>query len=455
MKLQNSNNNSNVINFNKIDKNSFKVDTARGPIEVKIRKVLDRIKDSKYPDSFDWSVYDKLAARYGKKQPRGGVVFNTGLKLVNHHSSCSKCHYAFEIDTYGRGCIHNCNYCYAKTILTRHGYWNAPQPFPLNISEIRKIFYTIFETDNKSKWRNIMEQRIPLRIGSMSDSFMWMDRKYKVTQELLKILKFYNYPNIIFTRSDLIAHDDYIELMDANLTSIQFSICGTNEKITKTLEPGAPSIARRLTALKKLNEEGFWTTVRLNPLFPMYPDGYFSDEISIIERFGSYDNIPQFELFEWDMIDKLKEARVPSLLVGFVRLTSFAMKAISKDMGMDFASFFRPELLSKTSESRYSDKEIESYYRAIKAKCDEQNIRFNTCYIGNGIKDYFQYQKLWSNKLDCCDAKGFVRGIKNSSQNISWETRIKHASCKESAMMAKVEESKADRISIKENPTWH
>ena len=418
MTVENFNQNSNIIsikdrmpiNLDKITRETCDI----GPIESKIRKVLDRIKDSQYPDSFDWSIYDKIAARYGDNQPRGGVLFNTGFK-VNYGSSCSKCHYAFEIDTYGRGCIHNCNYCYAKEILTRHGYWNSPQPFPLNMSEIRKVFYTVFETDKKSKWREIMEQKIPLRIGSMSDSFMWMDRKYKVTQELLKILKFYNYPNIIFTRSDLIAHDDYIELMDSDLTSIQFSMCGTNEKITRIIEPGSPSIARRLTALEKLNEEGFWTTVRLNPLFPVYPDGYFSDEASIIERFGSYDNVPTFKLFEWEMIDKLKEARVPSLLVGFVRLTPFAIRAISKDVGIDFASFFKSELFSKTSDSRYSDKEIASYYRAIKTRCDGSNIRFNICHIENGIKDYFQYQNLWSNKSDCCDARGLVKGIKNSS----------------------------------------
>ena len=91
-----------------------------GPIETKLRKTLNRIKDSKYPDTFDWSIYDKIADRYDTP-PRGGVIFNTGLKIVNHHQSCSKCHYAFEIDTYGRGCIHNCEYCYAKEILTRHG----------------------------------------------------------------------------------------------------------------------------------------------------------------------------------------------------------------------------------------------------------------------------------------------------------------------------------------------
>ena len=255
---------SNIIQF--LSSNPA-VKPGMGLIELGMRSKLKKMKDCTYPDTFDWSIYDKLAKRYEVNPPRGGVVFKTNFKLVNYYSSCSKCHYAFEIDTYGRGCIHDCVYCYAKDQLTAHGYWNRPIPFPVDLSEVRKIMYTVFETNKPSKWRDILEARTPVRIGSMSDSFMHMDKKYKVTQELLKILKFYRYPYIIFTRSDLVADDTYMSLLDKDLCSVQFSISGDNEKLFKAIEPGAPSVERRLKALKKLNENGFWTTVRINPLF--------------------------------------------------------------------------------------------------------------------------------------------------------------------------------------------
>ncbi|RYZ79238.1 MAG: hypothetical protein EOP04_28155, partial [Proteobacteria bacterium] len=226
-------------------------EAVRGPIETEMRLKLDTLKGTKYPDTFDWGVYDRISAKF-EEQPRGTVVFKTTLKLVNYHSSCSKCHYAFEIDAYGRGCFHNCVYCYAKDQLTVHGFWNRPQPFPVDLAEVRKIFYTVFETDKKSKWRDVMTKKVPLRIGSMSDSFMWMDTKYGVTQELLKILNFYRYPYIIFTRSDLVAHDDYASLLQSGLCSVQFSISGNNKKLTRIMEPGAPSYEKRLVALKKL-----------------------------------------------------------------------------------------------------------------------------------------------------------------------------------------------------------
>jgi DNA repair photolyase len=421
-----------------------------GPHELKMKLDLTKIK-SGYVDTFDWGIYDKIAAKFGDEQPRGGVVFKTGLKLVNHHSSCSKCHYAFEIDTYGRGCTHNCNFCYAKEILTRHGYWNQPHPFPVNLAEIKKIFYKVFETSESSKWRNVLEKRVPLRLGSMSDCFMWMDRKYKVTYELLKILDYYQYPYIIFTRSDLVATDEYMRVLNKDLCSIQFSICSGNEKITKIMEPGAPKVEKRLNALKTLAENGFWTTVRINPLFPIYPDGYFTDEQSIINRFGSYSNVPSFDFFDWSLIDQLKQAKVPSLLAGFVRLTPFAVRAIQKDTGVDFAKFFKPELYNTRAESKYSEAEVSTYYRHLKAKCDQTNIRFNTCYIGNGINDYYQHQSMWSNKSDCCDARGNVKLIQSSSQEVPWDIRRKHSQALEVAFETERIEIAAETIFTPQN----
>lgn len=400
-----------------------------GPIELEMKKTLSRLQGSSYTDTFDWSVYDKIASRL-EEPPRGGVVFNTTFKLVNHHSSCSRCHYAFELDTYGRGCTHNCVYCYAKDQLNSHGFWNRPYPFPVNLAEIRKVFYTVFETNKPSKWREILEKRIPIRLGSMSDCFMWLDKKYGVTKELLKILSHYDYPYIVFTRSDLVATDEYLNLLRPDLASIQFSICGGNEKLTSLIEPGAVSVARRLIALRKLRAAGIWTTVRINPLFPIFPDGYFSDPASLSDRFSSREAVPKFDLFDFGFVDQLADSSVSSVLAGFVRLSNWSINNISKASGVDLKQFFKPDVLAKNGDKHFSDAEISYYYREIHKKCLKHNMRFNTCYIGNGVKDYYQYQNLWSNKKDCCDAVGKVDAFKRTSQEISWNVRAKHAPCK-------------------------
>jgi len=410
-----------------------------GPIEFKIRAELNRL-NSKYPDTFDWSLYDKLFDRYGDNQPRGGVSFKTTFKLVNHNSTCSKCLYAFELDTYGRGCIHNCTYCYALDRLSQHGYWNRPIPFPVDLLEVRKVLYTVFETDRPSKWRDVLEQRVPLRIGSMSDSFMATDRKYRVTYELLKLLKFYQYPYIVFTRSDLVADDEYMDVLDRELASIQFSICGNNEELTKVLEPGAPSVSRRLRALETLVKNNFWTTVRINPVFPIFPDGYFTNPKEVHERFGNSSNVPQLKFFDWSLVDDIAHTGCKSILAGFVRLSSSSINRMSQTLNMDLRQFFKTEEFDKRGDKKFSDAEIFYYYKKIKEGCDRNGLRFQTCYIGNGIKDFYQYQTLWSNKKDCCDAKGNVNGFAKSSQDIPWDVRLKHATCTTTATKAKEQE---------------
>ena len=266
----------------------------------------------------------------------------------------------------------------------------------------------------------------------MSDSFMWMDQKHGVTKELLKILSYYSYPYIIFTRSDLVAHDDYLALLEKDICAVQFSICGNNDELTRTIEPGAPSNKRRLAALKKLAEAGIWTTVRLNPLFPTYPDGYFTDKDSIAQRFGSLEAVPKLNFFPIEQVDdwmnELKEAKVPSVLAGFVRLTQNAIAYVGRDAKIDFKKFFRPELITAHGERVYSNSEISHYYKLIHASAKNHGIRFSTCFIGNGLKDYFRYQHLWSNqKGDCCDARSNVQGFLASSQDIPWKTRAEHS----------------------------
>lgn len=414
--------NSNITNFPNADV-SNNIENIPTPKSDKIFENARKMKAvSNYNTDFDFEVYRKLELRFGHEQPRGGVIFSSPIKVVNSHTTCQQCLYAFEVDTYGRGCTHDCVYCYAKAELTVHGSWNRPFPMPVDITQLWKIFYTVFETTKKSKYRSLLEKRIPIRIGSMSDSFMFMDKKYKVTQELLRLLKFYNYPYIIFTRSDLIAHDDYLNLLDPDLCSIQMSISSTNDKLNKLVEPGTPSSKRRLIALQKLVNNGFWTTVRLNPFFPIYPDGYFTDP--------DFDrkNMPKpFEFSSFEMVDEIAQYGVQSILTGMVRLSSFSINQIEKATGHNLRPFYKQEFRKSQRDYHYSQEEIRAYYERIHAKCLQNGIQFTTCYIGNGESQFWGDQDLWSNKKDCCNAIGRIKGFEGSktSRDIPWETRMR------------------------------
>ena len=424
----------NVITFPGVARPLRPNKTPPAPATPKFDRISQRAarlaKLSKYPCSFDFEIYKRLETRFGDRQPRGGVVFQSPFKLVNSHTTCQQCLYAFELDTYGRGCIHNCVYCYAKAELMMHAYWNRPFPMPVDITEIWKTFYYAFETDKKYRWREAIEKRIPIRIGSMSDSFMVIDKKYKVTQELLKILSYYNYPYIIFTRSDLIARDEYLQLLRSDLCSVQMSIASTDDEMNRQIEPGAPSAKRRLLALQKLSRNGFWTTARLNPFFPIYPDGYFTDP-----DFDRKNMPAPFNYSSFEMIDEIADHGVPAILAGAVRLSGFALNEIEKACGRNLREFYRDDARKtapfsehKSRDFHYSDAEVRAYYERIHAKCMQRGLQFTTCYIGNGEKHFWRDQDLWSNKKDCCNAIDRVDGFTKvkTSRDINWETRMKY-----------------------------
>ncbi|MBT4791855.1 MAG: hypothetical protein HON90_09815 [Halobacteriovoraceae bacterium] len=380
---------------------------------------LDKL--SKYNCEFDYSIYKKLEQRFAHKNVRGGIVKNNPMKLVNSHHSCQQCFYALEIDTYGRGCVHNCLYCYAKAELTVHGYWNNPMPMPININEIRKMFYTVFETDKKSKWRTVLQQKIPLRVGCMSDSFMWMDQKYKVSQELLNILNYYDYPYTILTRSDLIARDDYLNLLNPSLCSVQFSIASTNDKMNKLIEPGTPSAKRRLKAVETLSKAGIWTSVRINPIFPIYPDGYYTNP-----DFKWDGPVPKFDFTTFEMVDEIAATGTKSIIAGFGRFSSFALNNIEKAIGFNLKPFFNKDDVNKSRRDwHFSDKEIRYYYEEFKRRCDKVGVEKTVCYIGNGEEHFWGHQDLWSNKKDCCNIKDRIASFKSDTRQVPFEERLK------------------------------
>ena len=126
-----------------------KIPTPKSDTVIENAKKLAKI--SNYKTDYDFETYKRLEERFGLDQPRGGIVFggNDPFKIINTHKSCQQCLYAFEMDTYGRGCVHDCAYCYSKAELTVHGYWNKPFPMPRDITTVWKEFYTVFETDKK------------------------------------------------------------------------------------------------------------------------------------------------------------------------------------------------------------------------------------------------------------------------------------------------------------------
>jgi hypothetical protein len=132
-------------------------------------------------------------------------------------------------------------------------------------------------------------------------------------------------------------------------------------------------------------------------------------------------------------------------------MSPHGLRGLEKVTGLPLKSFFINGGPTKSHDFRYSDAEVAHYYRQFQREALKRQLRFGTCFIGMGLKDYFQYQGLWSNKSDCCDVRGNVPAFKTSSQDIDWTERLKHAPHKEAASTAMREENVADRTFRSDN----
>lgn len=161
-----------------------------------------------------------------------------------------KCRYNTRLDTYGCGCIHDCSYCYAKSLLDFRGLWDAAEP---SVADIRKIERRIAK----------LPAGTIIRLGGMTDCFQPLEEKMRVTKATIELLNRYGIGYLIVTKSDLIC--EYMSILNKDLAHIQISTTWIPcEK--------AVSTERRIKAIEALSDAGFDVAVRLSPYIPQFVD---------------------------------------------------------------------------------------------------------------------------------------------------------------------------------------
>lgn len=170
-----------------------------------------------------------------------------------------KCHYPTRLDMYGQGCQHDCKYCYAKSLLQFRNLWHPDNPRPSNLKEIYKI---IAKECSKT---------VPTRLWWMTDCFQPVERTHKITYNALKAFKAVRKPYLIVTKSNLVADDEYINVLDKDLAHIQITITTTNDELSLTYESAVPP-SKRIEAVEKLWALWFDVSIRLSPYIPQYVD---------------------------------------------------------------------------------------------------------------------------------------------------------------------------------------
>lgn len=120
-----------------------------------------------------------------------------------------------------------------------------------------------------------------VRLGGMTDCFMPLEKQERVTYKTISALNESKIHYLIVTKSNLVAEDEYIELMDKNLAHIQITLTCLEDDLYRKLNYEKASLpSKRIQAIEKLQRHGFDITLRLSPFIPQFID---FDQLSQIQ----------------------------------------------------------------------------------------------------------------------------------------------------------------------------
>ncbi|ODS36970.1 hypothetical protein BEH94_09160 [Candidatus Altiarchaeales archaeon WOR_SM1_SCG] len=179
-----------------------------------------------------------------------------------------------------RGCEHSCAYCDGRAEKYRvEGTFGEDIYVKTNAVELLK-----------KELPKIREKAIIFVGGGVGDSYQRAELKFNLTSQVLELLKKFNFPIHILTKSHLIERDfDIIrEINEKSGAIVSFSLSTIEEKIAKIFEPDASSPDKRLSALKKFSGACISTGVMFMPQIPFISDNEKSitDVVSASKKAG-------------------------------------------------------------------------------------------------------------------------------------------------------------------------
>ncbi|HEY8119591.1 MAG TPA: PA0069 family radical SAM protein [Methylophilaceae bacterium] len=167
-----------------------------------------------------------------------------------------------------RGCEHGCTYCFARPSHTYLGY-SAGLDFESKI---------LIKPDAAKLLRKELAKPgyvcAPIALGINTDPYQPLERKYRITREILQVLAEYKHPFSIVTKSALVERDiDILAPMAAQgLAKVFVSITTLDKDLCRTLEPRAAAPHRHLETIRTLHEAGIPVGVMTAPIIPVLND---------------------------------------------------------------------------------------------------------------------------------------------------------------------------------------
>jgi DNA repair photolyase len=168
-----------------------------------------------------------------------------------------------------RGCEHGCVYCFARPT---HAYMGLSPGLDFE----SKLFV-------KPDAPELLERELSapgyqprvIAIGTNTDPYQPIERRYEVMRRILEVLDRANHPVGIVTKSALVQRDIDIlaSMARRNLVKVALSVTTLDARIARAMEPRAATPLRRLETLRRLSNAGVPTSVMIAPVIPALNDG--------------------------------------------------------------------------------------------------------------------------------------------------------------------------------------
>lgn len=167
-----------------------------------------------------------------------------------------------------RGCSHGCVYCYARP---SHSYVGLSPGLDFET----RLFY-------KQDAGKVLEEELakpgyvckPITIGANTDPYQPIERRMRVTRDILEVMVRCRHPVTIITKGALVLRDlDLLsDLAKDGLAGVGVSITSLDASLKRALEPQAASPRARLEVVRRLTESGIPTGVLVAPVIPALTD---------------------------------------------------------------------------------------------------------------------------------------------------------------------------------------
>ena len=207
------------------------------------------------------------------------------------------CGNPFRVDTY-KMCDFGCKYCFANSsnLLGRNNGWQNG-----NIDKFRRFMKKCFELNSDGTYKyetnnlsmELVRRKVPMHCGGLSDPFQTREWEHKITLELIKISKEYNYPLIFSTKGiiDTVNHKEWWDELDPRLHAFQLSLISVNDEYLRKYETNTPHAKERIEFAKELRRRGFWTSIRIQPCIDIDEAKQVVEELSPIVNYITVEHL--------------------------------------------------------------------------------------------------------------------------------------------------------------------